>query len=139
MDKFKVNAYQKLIDRLSLKELITLQSGLQRLLGITLSDSKSVPTQVVGICHNWAAMPGCAGYTGTIISLVRYFAASWPSSNSPGSDACFPVKSNYCFQSWEGPNLIQRASLMRYIIKRLKDIIRRRQRKAEQPTYDHAA
>ena len=138
MEKHKIDDYQKVIDRLSLEELITLQSGLQRLLGIALSDSKSIPTQVVGICHNWAAMPGCAGYTGTIISLVCYFAASWPSSNSPDRDVCFPVQTNYHFQPWEGPNLIQRVSLIRYMIKRLKDIIRRRQ-KAKQPTYDHAA
>ena len=55
--------------------------------------------------------------------LVEFLAADWPESAYPGKQDCWPVpKTPY---KWQGEGLQLRKSLMRYILKRLRDWIRR--------------
>lgn len=64
---------------------------------------------------------------GVSIALVCRCAVRWKHKAAafPGSYTAYPIKENPNFGKWEGPNLEARISLLRYVIKRLRDAIRR--------------
>ena len=60
------------------------------------------------------------------MGLVGQIATRWQHTTSPGVYSIYPVPIHEEDDSlWEGEALKHRISLLRYIIKRLKDVIRR--------------
>lgn len=55
--------------------------------------------------------------------MVGWFSYEWP--DRIREDLVFPIKHDCQFFHWQGPNLIQRTSLIKYMIKRLRDLKRR--------------
>ena len=62
-----------------------------------------------------------------IIDLVARCAVKWdhPANASCGAPVLYPIVGAHNFGAWEGPNKEARLSLLRYVIKRLGDAIRR--------------
>ena len=62
-----------------------------------------------------------------VIHLVSICAVKWdyPANRRVGRLLIYPVEENENFGKWEGPNKEARLSLIRYVIKRLGDTIRR--------------
>lgn len=105
------------------EQLIRLHSSLLEVLNGALKGC--VARQYEGICSNWtkafdAYLPEDGCY-----DIVQHIAMDWPDSRLPGIVDCYPIKEDDCFGKWQGPNLASRISLMRYILKRLRDWKRR--------------
>lgn len=82
----------------------------------------------LGICFHWKKeMEKQRNSDHTIYTytyaIVRELAVDWPETTSPGVQSAFPVPK--CLSIWKGAGLRLRISLMRYIIKRLRDRLRR--------------
>lgn len=61
------------------------------------------------------------------VALVCRCAVRWKHKAAafPGNYTAYPIVEDCDFRKWEGPNLEARISLLRYVIKRLRDTIRR--------------
>lgn len=104
--------------------------SLRSLLDMVLSNSTEGLNPGCGICYNWmvriqAQYPNAFGAASLAHNLTSLLAASWPKSQWPGMDVSWPVPADPMYRMWEGPNKALRISLMRYMIKRLRDKIRR--------------
>lgn len=83
-----------------------------------------------GACYNWASWlntryPEFHYSVHLTHSLMERFGASWLHSCHPGEDRSYFVPRNEAYGLWEGPNRQMRIHLMRYAIKRLRDLVRR--------------
>lgn len=81
-------------------------------------------TNNLGICYQWQEAFN-EGNDSQCYNLVAEFAKEWPESANPGNTVPYPISENDYYSRWCGPNLILRISLMRYILKRLRDWKRR--------------
>lgn len=75
-----------------------------------------------GICRNWSL----AGFWHSFV-FISMCSSGWPHSRTPGRRNAFPVRVyGIADHFWSGDGLKYRLSLMRYMIKRLNDMIRHR-------------
>lgn len=84
-----------------------------------------------GICFNWrheiARHPANRGMDidkHIAYRLTEWLAASWPKSQYPGKVTPYPMPRHYNLNRWEGLNKTLRLELIRYMRKRLRDLIR---------------
>lgn len=120
-----------LMPNLSLKDLKKIQEGFRQLLAV-VEDGQTPPSKHCGICFNTSkllVMSGQSSFLGIpIIGLVAYFSINWPHTADLEEGCMYPVPNDPRYGLWEGPNYTMRVSLLRYCIKRIRDIIRRRGR-----------
>lgn len=106
---------------LSLFEIYNIQNAARELLGIALDDD--IQMKDIGICYKLYRMSNVESMT--TIQIVGCISARWPHSRTPGEYSVYPVPRTKDDSLWEGKALKYRISLLRYIIKRLMDTIRR--------------
>jgi hypothetical protein len=102
--------------------LTTLRALLQRVLLDQVKEPK------FGICLNWklAIMDAKAGENRiNPYEILNHLAADWPDTAWPGETMAYPVPDNPRYALWQADNLEYRLSLIRYMIKRLRDLKRR--------------
>lgn len=110
-------------DRADIDKLIaTLKRVLDNAIGGVVTDWMDQ-----GICAGWACEYAGVEQPGWEIPfrLLSYFATDWEHTRSPGKLVNYPIKHTEGFGKWEGPNLTMRVSLIRYVLKRLRDWRRR--------------
>lgn len=110
----------------TVKELIRARDQLKTVLTQALENPAKLHR--FGICFNWQD----AGFNfkqgeAPAYRMVEYLSAGWKYSTGKGEPTNTPVPHDYKLGRWDEKNLYYRIHLMRYIIKRLNDIIRRKQ------------
>lgn len=110
----------------TMEAILTLLNQLLR--KVVSGEMPSAPRE--GICFNMYELTGRHKQSDpleqvSVVQLVSVCSAGWPLSVYPGRRAAFPVPEDIHFGLWEGPNRELRVSLMRYVIKRLRDALRR--------------
>lgn len=125
MRKYTLRDIEKAIGpkkRFTSKQLIKARDQLKKVLKQALNQDEIIFKQFehgTGICYNWRN----AGFNWGM-EFVEYISAAWKHTESPGKPFIFPVA--HTSYRWEDRGLELRVDLMRYIIKRLNDMIRHR-------------
>lgn len=81
----------------------------------------------LGICYHWKEALISLGYdhgNGTY-AVLGHLAKKWEHTTGPGMLIADPVPHTQGYGLWQGPNLVMRQDLMRYLRKRLRDLRRR--------------
>lgn len=107
----------------SLSEIYAIQNAAKTLLEMALAGKIKITG--VGICYQIHIESGFKIDSTSIMRLIGLIATRWPLNRYPGKYSVHPVPLFEVGSLWEGKALEYRISLLRYIIKRLKDVIRR--------------
>ncbi len=108
----------------SLSEIYAIQNTAKTIL--EMASVGKIKMTGVGICYQIYIESDFKIDSTSIMRLVGLIAIRWPLNRYPGKYSVYPVPlfDEGC-SLWEGTALEYRISLLRYIIKRLKDVIRR--------------
>lgn len=118
----------------SLSEIYAIQNAAKTLLEMALAGKIKITG--VGICYQIHIESGFKIDDVRIMRLVGQIATRWPLSRYPGMYSVYPVpRFDEGGSLWKGKALEYRISLLRYIIKRLKDTIRRAEKNGKAAIY----
>lgn len=123
------------LNTLTVGQVNALHSGLKKLLETVLADKK-VPSLGCGICLNWDKLVPDDPNGITTYTMVQILAPDWPGYNADYADPCYPIPYPRMSRTplWAGEQRDLRISLMRYMLKRLRDLRRRAPLTNEVPT-----
>lgn len=123
------------LNALTVDQVNALHSGLKKLLETVLAD-KQVPSPDCGICLNWGELVPDDPNGITTYTVVQLLAPDWPGYDEDYADPCYPIPHPIgTFTGlWAGEQRDHRISLMRYMLKRLRDLRRRAPLTNEVPT-----